>query len=145
MERRIGDIEYEQMMLSRYTIAHHRSARGMDRSVYLLLSGISIHGPMSISELSEMLRLDASTLQRQTGAAMRAGFLERKPDPEGGLARKFVLTPEGEQRLVAVRDRSVDALGKILGDWSDDDVDRFAELLHRFNASIEDYRADPRD
>ncbi|MEV8182064.1 MarR family transcriptional regulator [Specibacter sp. NPDC078692] len=139
MQRRIADIEYEQLMLSRYTAAQYRSQEGIDRSVYLLLSRIDASGPMSIGELSEVFRLDASTLQRQTTAAVRAGFLERILDHDGGVARKFSLTTLGKGQLVAGRERSISALTKVLADWPAADVNQFADLLRRFNTSIEDY------
>ncbi|WP_394554766.1 MarR family winged helix-turn-helix transcriptional regulator [Agromyces sp. MMS24-JH15] len=139
MERRVADIEYEQMLQIRYTIAQHRPENGLERSAYLLLSRLHADGPRSIGELSEFFRLDASTVQRQTGAVMRAGFIERIPDPDGGIARKFALTEAGLTRLTEVRERSVRALDRILENWSDDDVATFADLLHRFNLDIEQY------
>jgi DNA-binding MarR family transcriptional regulator len=144
MERRIDDIEYEQMLLSRYTVAQHRGADGLERSVYLLLGRIRAQGPMSISQLSTLFRLDVSTLQRQTTAALKAGLLTRIADPDGGVARKFALTEAGARRLEDVRTRSVRALDRILEDWPTEDVNRFAELLHRFNTSIEEYSAHAR-
>lgn len=140
MERRVADIEYEQMLLSRYTVAQHRNGDGLDRSVYLLMSRIDGQGPMSISELSTVFRLDASTLQRQTTVGLRGGFLERVLDPVGGVARKFALTNAGRTRLREVREYSVNAIERILADWPDEDVNKFAELMHRFNVSIEEYR-----
>lgn len=140
IERRIADIEYEQMLLSRYTVAQHRLEDGLDRSVYLLMSRIDGQGPMSISELSAAFRLDVSTLQRQTTVAVREGFLERTLDPAGSVARKFVLTDLGKTRLAEARERSVQALDRILADWPADAVNTFADLMHRFNASIEEYR-----
>lgn len=141
MERRISDIEYEQMVQSRYVIAQHQRHNDdhLERSAYLLLSRIDADGPKSISELSETFRLDASTVQRQTGSAMRAGLLERIPDPSGGIARKFRITPEGRARLTAVRERSVDALGAILAGWTNEEVSSFADMLRRFNVDIESY------
>ncbi|POH59758.1 MarR family winged helix-turn-helix transcriptional regulator [Arthrobacter glacialis] len=140
MERRIADIEYEQMLLSRFTVAQHRDGDGLDRSVYLLMSRIASQGPMSIGELSTAFRLDASTLQRQTTVAVREGFLERILDPAGSAARKFSLTTSGQTRLREVSEHSVSALKRILADWPDADVNMFADLMHRFNVSIEDYR-----
>ena len=140
MERRIADIEYEQTLLSRFTVAQRRNGDGLDRSVYLLMSRIDGQGPMSIGELSTAFRLDPSTLQRQTTVAVREGFLERVLDPTGSVARKFALTALGKTRFDEVRDHSVSALESILADWPDADVNTFAELMHRFNASIEEYR-----
>lgn len=145
MQRRIADIEYEQMIQSRYAIAQHQQDDGLDRSAYLLLSRIDADGPKSNGELSEIFRLDASTVHRQTSAAMRAGLIDRIPDPDGGIARKFALTESGSERLASVRTRSIRALERILGDWPDRDVATFADLLRRFNESIEDYSASKRD
>lgn len=139
MDRRIDDIEYEQMLLSRYTIAQHRHG-GLDRSVYLLMSRIDVQGPMSVGELSATLRLDASTVQRQTTAAVREGYLERILDPAGSVARKFTLTALGQQRLKDVREYTVNAIDRITAEWPSDEVNKFAELLHKFNVSIEEYR-----
>lgn len=139
MTRPIAEIEYEQMLQSRYTIAQQRHPDGLDRSAYLLLTRIHAEGPKSIGELSEIFRLDVSTVQRQTHAAMSAGLIERIPDPNGGIARKFALTRPGIERLAAHRSRSVHALERILVEWSDEDVAIFAELLHRFNEDIEQY------
>ena len=141
MERRIGDIEYEQMLLSRHTSARQQRGRTMERSSYLLLSRIQLDGPRSIGELSETLRLDASTLQRQTTVAVRDGLLERVDDPDGGIARKFALTAIGRERLTAAREHSVAALTRILAEWTDDEVAAFADALHRFNVDIEAYSA----
>ncbi|MCP9948511.1 MarR family winged helix-turn-helix transcriptional regulator [Actinomadura madurae] len=67
----------------------------LERSAYILLSRVRIEGPMSIRQLSEAFDLDPSTLNRQTSAMLRAGLVERIPDPEGGIARKFRITSEG--------------------------------------------------
>ena len=139
MKRRIADIEYEQLMLSRYTIAHQRQAGGLDRSVYLLMSRIDGQGPMTIAELSHALRLDASTLQRQVTSAIKDGYLERIADPDGRLARKITLSADGEQQMNEARKASTNALEHIMEDWSASDIDSFANLLHRFNLSIEEY------
>ncbi|MFT2018654.1 MarR family winged helix-turn-helix transcriptional regulator [Streptomyces sp. 796.1] len=135
------DVEYEQMLLSRYGQLHHRRGRradgALERSAYILLSRIRIQGPMSIGELSDAFGLDASTLNRQTAAAMRAGLVERIPDPDGGMARKFRITDEGARTLDAEREGLVASLDEILADWSAEDVAAFASYLRRFNTDIE--------
>lgn len=137
---KIEEIEHQQMLLGRYTVAQFKNGDKLDRSVYLLLSRIHAQGPMSIAELSQAFHRDVSTLQRQTTVAIHDGLLERTIDPTGSIARKFILTPLGEARLKDVRDHAVKSLENVMAAWSDEDVTTFAELLHRFNASIEDYR-----
>lgn len=141
MGNRTHAVEYEQMLLSRHGLLQHRGGRGkdgpMERSAYILLSRIRVQGPMSIGELSDAFGLDASTLNRQTAAAMRSGLVERIPDPAGGMARKFRITDKGARMLDEKRDYFVQALDKVMAAWSDEEIADFAAYLRRFNSDIE--------
>ncbi|MGW0807850.1 MarR family winged helix-turn-helix transcriptional regulator [Nonomuraea sp. NPDC002799] len=134
-------IEYETMLLGRHRyLAPPRlgpDGDHLDRSAYILLSRLAMDGPMSIGQLSDAFRLDPSTLNRQTSAMTRAGLLERIPDPEGGIARKFRVTAEGEQRLRREREQNIRGLEKVLAGWSPEDAAAFAGYLNRFNSDIE--------
>jgi DNA-binding MarR family transcriptional regulator len=141
MVRPTHEVEYEQMLLSRHGLPGRAGGRRKDglleRSAYILLSRIRVQGPMSIGELSDAFDLDASTLNRQTTAARRAGLVERVPDPEGGMARKFRITAEGARMLDEERAGTVRSLDRVMADWTDEDIAHFAALLRRFNAGIE--------
>ncbi|MET9859153.1 MarR family transcriptional regulator [Streptomyces smyrnaeus] len=141
MNEATRQVEYEQMLLGRYLHLHKSKGRRkdstLDRSAYILLSRIRMQGPMSIGQLCDAFGLDASTLNRQTAAAMRAGLIERIPDPDGGMARKFRITAEGEQRLDDEREGIVHSLDRIMADWADEDIAAFADYLKRFNTGIE--------
>ncbi|MFC5825850.1 MarR family winged helix-turn-helix transcriptional regulator [Nonomuraea insulae] len=131
-------IEYETMLLGRLRdTTGARGERRLDRSAYILLSRLRLDGPMSIGQLSEAFRLDPSTLNRQTSAMMRAGLLERIPDPDGGIARKFRVTAEGERRLESERERNLHGLEKVLAGWTPEETAVFAAYLRRFNSDIE--------
>ncbi|MFE9134414.1 MarR family winged helix-turn-helix transcriptional regulator [Streptomyces sp. NPDC007355] len=141
VDKPLRQLEFETMLLGRHAHLYaprSRAAGGnLDRSAYVLLSRIRMHGPMSIGQLSEAFGLDASTLNRQTAAMLRAGVVERIPDPDGGIARKFRITQEGERRLDADRDANVAGLDRVMEHWSPEDVTRFADYLERFNRDIE--------
>ncbi|GLX10113.1 MarR family transcriptional regulator [Microbispora sp. NBRC 16548] len=122
-------IEFETMLLGRH--------RHLDRSAYLLLNRIHATGPMSIGQLSDAFGLDVSTLNRHTSALLRAGLVERIPDPGGGIARKFRLTEEGERWLGEEREKNILGLEKVLAGWTAEDVTAFAAYLRRFNTDIE--------
>ncbi|NGN68877.1 MarR family transcriptional regulator [Streptomyces sp. A7024] len=135
-------IEFETMLLMRHhVLARPRPKRDagerLDRSAYVLLSRLQLDGPMSIGQLREAFGLDTSTLNRQTAGLLRAGLAERIPDPDGGIARKFRITAEGERRLAADRTENVEGLEKVLKGWSAEEATRFAAMLHRFNEDIE--------
>ncbi|OIV36360.1 MarR family transcriptional regulator [Mangrovactinospora gilvigrisea] len=136
----IDRIEYEHMVLGRHLPRSERERRRsgrMERSAYILLSRIRLQGPMSIGELADAFGLDASTLNRQTAAAVRAGLLERIPDPDGGMARKFRITDRGAKDLDETRDEQIRGLERVFETWSAEDVERFAGYLKRFNTDIE--------
>ncbi len=139
--KRTDLVEYEHMVLGRHTLRAipitPETEELLERSSYIMLSRIERQGPLSIGQLSEAFGLDASTLNRQTAAAVRAGVLRRIPDPEGGIARKFQLTAAGIRRLKLTRDWHVDALNNIMAGWSEQDVLDFAAFLRRFNTDIE--------
>ncbi|MBR7837780.1 MarR family transcriptional regulator [Actinospica durhamensis] len=139
--KRTDLVEYEHMVLGRHNLRAipitPETEQLLERSSYIMLSRIQRQGPMSIGQLSEAFGLDASTLNRQTAAAMRAGLLRRIPDPEGGIARKFQLTDEGARRLTVTRDWHVDGLDRVMAEWSPQDVLDFAAFLRRFNTDIE--------
>ncbi|MEV7345225.1 MarR family transcriptional regulator [Streptomyces sp. NPDC093544] len=151
MDKPLDLIEFETMLLGRYMTlltARGRAVEGrLDRSAYLLLSRIQVEGPLSIGQLSEAFGLDTSTLNRQTAAMLRTGVVERMPDPEGGIARKFAITAEGERRLAADRSQNIGGLEKVMVDWSADEVVDFAGHLSRLNRDMErlDERPWPRD
>lgn len=147
MVRPTDEVEYEQMLLGRHDLASHRGGRHkyalMERSAYILLSRIRVQGPMSNGELSEAFGLDASTLNRQTAAAARAGLAERIADPEGGMARKFRITDKGAKLLDEERERVVHSLDRVMHDWPDEDIAAFAGYLKRFNSGIEHLSKQP--
>lgn len=133
-------VEYEAMLLGRHGLlstARARTDGRLERSAYVLLSRLQIEGPMSISQLSDAFGLDASTLNRQTAAMMHAGLVERIPDPEGGIARKFRVTAEGEKRLNADREANVRGLERVLENWTPEEVGVLAAVLERLNRDIE--------
>lgn len=134
-------IEFETTLLGRHVHMNARAQReasgGLERSAYILLSRLRMEGAMSIGQLSEAFDLDASTLNRQTAALREDGLIERIPDPEGGIARKFRLTRAGEEQLESVRTAVVAGLGRILDGWTAGEVAEFAAYLKRFNTDIE--------
>ncbi|GHA89586.1 MULTISPECIES: MarR family winged helix-turn-helix transcriptional regulator [Streptomyces] len=140
-------IEFETMLLGRHLQLSaprlRRNNQSLDRSAYTLLSRIRMEGPMSIGQLSEAFGLDASTLNRQTAAMLRAGLVERIPDPEGGIARKFRITEEGGRGLDAERSANISGLEKVMAAWEPEEVAAFAAYLKRLNTDIENLDGRP--
>lgn len=143
-DEEIGRIERELMVLGRHTsmgavgdFARQPADGRLERSAYILMSRIETCGPSSIGQLADAFGLDTSTVNRQTAAMLRSGLVERIPDPDGGLARKFRITPEGLARLRRHRAWLTQGLERVLASWSDADIRSLADHLARLNESIE--------
>ncbi|MFD4468157.1 MarR family winged helix-turn-helix transcriptional regulator [Rhodococcus sp. NPDC058505] len=130
-------IQFETMLLARHLPRARRGADGLDHSAFVVLSRLAVQGPMSVGELTEAFGLDTSTLSRQTTAMLGSGLVQRIPDPDGGIARKFRLTEEGLSRLQDERALRVLGIEGALADWSEEDRTLFADLLKRFNIDVE--------
>ncbi|MFH8365587.1 MarR family winged helix-turn-helix transcriptional regulator [Streptomyces sp. NPDC018031] len=144
MADRLERLERELMLLARCHVMTPRERRSdrpyqLERSAYVLLSRLDAEGPMSIGRLAEAFQLDVSTVNRQTAGLLRLGLLERIPDPDGGLARKLRMTEVGAKRLAADRTLRRDGLGRILADWTPDELADFEAALTRFNRVVEEY------
>ncbi|MEU5696501.1 MarR family winged helix-turn-helix transcriptional regulator [Actinosynnema sp. NPDC020468] len=140
-EDRVGDLERELTWLSRHFVASRgpRAGQTLDRSAYVLLTRLEIGEPLTLKELAHTFQVDISTINRQVGAMLRNGLVERIPDPDGGMARKFRPTALGLDRLDADRAISragADRLIEIAG-WDDERTGEFLTLLTEFNQSIE--------
>lgn len=138
-------LEYELTLFSRHYLASakYRPNQQLDRSAYLILVRLELDSPLSLKELAEAFRLDISTINRQVGAMRKQGLVERVADPDGGIARKVRATARGLEMLVADRTHSRSGVTKVLAEWQDDDIEKMASLIAKFNESIENLEGNP--
>jgi len=144
MENRVFDVERELSLLARHQLhsTQHAPDRVLDRSAYALLGRLE-HGPMTLKQLAEAFRLDQSTVNRQVNALRRDELVERISDPAGGVAQLLRPTRKGLRLLARDRDVAREQVGQVLDGWKASDVAALAELLHRFNSSIESLEGRP--
>ncbi len=136
-------LSYEQMLSSRYALQNspaHGREWTLDRSATVLLSRLEVQGPMSVGELAEAFGLDISTIHRQVAAAMKAGLIERIPDPDGGQARKHRSTAEGVRRLHLELENRDELSRLVTADWTEDELGAFVALMSKFNRKLETLR-----
>ncbi|MBP1325799.1 DNA-binding MarR family transcriptional regulator [Leucobacter exalbidus] len=137
----ISAIEFETLAFTRHiTAAVGRARRDelvLEGSAYTLMTLLEAGGPASISTLSDITGLDASTLNRQTAALLRDGHVERIADPDGGIARIFRLTFAGNIALEYEQSHSRAALARTLAGWTPDEHAELARVLRRFNETTE--------
>ncbi|WTZ54553.1 MarR family transcriptional regulator [Nocardia sp. NBC_01388] len=126
------------MLMARYQVlTQRRPGQQLERSAYVLLSRLELEGPLSVRQLTEAFGLDTSTVNRQTGALLRAGLVERIPDVGGGLARKLRITSAAKTSLAADRELYQSRIGLTVADWSQDEIEELVRSLAHFNRSVE--------
>ena len=101
-------------------------------SAHVLLKALSIEGPMRASDLAERIDSDPSTVSRQVATLVKNGFVERQADPEDGRASLLVPTAKADVVLNEHNEIRLEHFNRMLGDWNERDLRRFAALLRRF-------------
>lgn len=144
MKGLVADVERELSLLARHHLSTSQRApeRELDRSGYALLGRLE-HGAMTLKQLAEAFRLDQSTVNRQIKALRRDGLVERISDPAGGIAQLMQPTRRGLRSLAHDRSIGQEQVGQVLAAWTADEVTALANLLGRFNRSIEDLEGRP--
>lgn len=100
---------------------------------YTLLGHLEERDGCRATDLAAHYALDKSTVSRQVTALERSGLLERRPDPEDHRVQVLHLTDAGRSILGQVTVSRRAAVGERLAEWSEEDLERFAGYLVRYN------------
>ncbi|CAH0117682.1 hypothetical protein PAE9249_00142 [Paenibacillus sp. CECT 9249] len=136
-EQSLKDIELELAILIRRitSISSEKRVGTLDRSAYLLLQQLSVHGSAGVKALADEFRLDISTVSRQAAALEQKGYVYKIPDPVDGRAFSFQITDLGAKELAEHRKARLARMKHLLKDWTDEECQRFGQLLSKFNQS----------
>jgi DNA-binding MarR family transcriptional regulator len=99
------------------------------------LDAIARHGPCTMVELADALRIDASTATRAVEPLVRAGLVERRRSDRDARAVIVQLSREGrrvERQLTVER---FDDLERSLQSFSRDEREQFADFLERLTSA----------
>ena len=80
--------------------------------------------------------LDKAFVSRSVGQLREAGLLEQTPDPEDGRATLLVATATAIEQFDRIRADVRRNYESLLDDWEIDDLNRFSELLARFQRAL---------
>ncbi|MER5747246.1 MarR family winged helix-turn-helix transcriptional regulator [Streptomyces sp. NPDC059913] len=140
-EHRLNDFERELTLLSRHFVASRgpRSGQSLDRSAYVLLTRLEAGEPLTLKQLAHTFQVGISTINRQVSAMLRKDLVERIPDPDGGMARKYRPTALGLERLRADRAIGLEGVARLIGatGWTEQRTRDFVTLLGELNQGIE--------
>jgi DNA-binding MarR family transcriptional regulator len=114
---------------------------GIEWAAYALLFQLVTEGPKRSSTLAEAVCVDPSMVSRQVAELVKAGLVERVPDPADGRASLLVATDRGRAVHAMRKARRVATFGRIVADWPAEDVAALTDLLARFNDSFVALRA----
>jgi DNA-binding MarR family transcriptional regulator len=103
---------------------------------WALLVPLERDGEQRTSALAAGAGIDVSVASRQIAVLERAGFVQRRPDPEDGRATLFRLTGAGADALAGSRALRASWAGSALADWDEDDGRLLADLLDRLVADL---------
>lgn len=113
---------------------------GLDMAAVGLLFTLVRCGPSRQGELAELSLLDPSTVSRHVAQLARAGYVQRRPDPQDGRAVQLVATAEGERVALELGARRQGVIREALGGWAPADARRLVELLRRLNDDLDTIR-----
>jgi DNA-binding MarR family transcriptional regulator len=113
------------------------AAHDVEWSGHIVLKCVANGGPMRTSDIADCLRSDPSTVSRQVAALVKEGLLERRADPEDGRASLLVATERARAVLADHDEIRVQHFARMLQDWNERDLHRFATLLRRFTNEFE--------
>jgi DNA-binding MarR family transcriptional regulator len=92
---------------------------------------------LRLTELAELLRIDAPAVTRKAQQLERAGLVSRTRDEHDARATRLQLTPEGGQMINNFLAARRAWLARLLADWTDAEQAEFASLLLRFTNDVQ--------
>lgn len=111
----------------------------MDRAGFGVLARVAEWAPLRLSDLAQRTNVDVSTVSRQVHRLEADGLVRRVPDADDRRASLLEPTREGRRALRRLRQAWCGALADVTADWSIEDRQGFAKLLHRFADDLIDY------
>ena len=104
---------------------------------YSMLMALNDSGPRRASDLVDMFTIDKGAVSRQVGSLLELGLIQRSPDPEDRRAAILAITEEGSNSLASIAAMRRQEVSERLSGWSDEDLQRFVEMMTRYNGALE--------
>ncbi len=143
LSRRLTSIARQTHSPRVYGAMGARSGVDVPAHLFGALARIRDLQPVRITDVAEVMDGERSTISRQITELTSLGLVARAADPSDGRAVVVSLTPEGEDAMGRIYDAWHDALGEMLGTWSDRDRQKLLSLLGRLDDAITDHFREP--
>lgn len=115
-----------------------RRLTGLDwtYSALMALESLKDIGGIRMSELADLAGTTPPTITKLIRHLEERGVIDRVPDQEDGRASIVALTDEGRQMAEAITGARQDALGQVVTDWDDSDLEQTVLLFDRLRAAM---------
>jgi DNA-binding MarR family transcriptional regulator len=112
------------------------TAQDWTYSGLLMLEAMKENPSVRMTELAELVGTTPTTVTKMSKDLEGRGFVDRTPDDQDGRASILSLTDEGRRVAKAIGQARLEALQGVLGDWSQDDLERLTVLFERLRADM---------
>ncbi|MEU4837220.1 MarR family winged helix-turn-helix transcriptional regulator [Nocardia testacea] len=116
------------------------ASSGLELSLgdYTLLAQISLHAPVRLSVLAELMDVDKSTLSPPARRLEQRGFIERRADPADARAQLVSVTRQGKLAIGELWKARTAAVAALLSGWEPAEIEHLAEGLGAFADAIKE-------
>ncbi|GHE39150.1 putative HTH-type transcriptional regulator YcgE [Streptomyces longispororuber] len=88
-------------------------------------------GPVTTGDIARLTGLASGSASRLVDRLEKAGFVERRSDPEDRRRALVALVPDAGERLARAWEAPGTAFGAVLESYSDEQLEVIADYLHR--------------
>lgn len=139
-DRAIGEIiaEFSEVFAfartrwTKYAEEIHPALKGVGM---MMLQTILRRGPVTATELSQVLDMDKATVSRQVARLRELDLVDAEASAEDRRVLLLTTSATAQETLARVRSRTAHDYHERLADWSTDDLERFRDTLRRFNGA----------
>jgi DNA-binding MarR family transcriptional regulator len=140
-DRRDIEDESQALLMAVFRMVRLLRSQGprevVDVAAMFVLQAVAANPGIRVSELADLVGLDASTLSRLTRNLEQSGYLDRRPDPRDGRATQWRISDHGEAEMTRALQRRTTMIAQTLEGWPATQRARLVELNERFVADFE--------
>ena len=114
-------------------------ARDVDcsRATLAIIRTLDLVGPLPVSDLAQVLRVDISVASRQVSLMADEGYVERLPDPADRRVRTIALSEHGRARTREVESALEARTREVFAGWEPHEIAEAIAVLHRLASTID--------
>lgn len=128
------------------TVGHAAAAHiGINQTDLICLNVLFRQGPMSAGQLASAIGLTAGATTTAIDRLERAGYVHRRSDPTDRRRVVVVASEDGARQAFALFDDLLDAIARLPGTYTDEQLTLLQELIRDFRQLITGYAVELRE